>query len=106
MLSVRFQADLTPREAEILEFVANGMSAKEVASQISISPRTVERHIEHVRLKLRARNRPHMVTQAIAQGILLLDGHPDAAQLTLLQRGVMLEAGEPASEALVAGSEA
>ncbi|HET6535979.1 MAG TPA: helix-turn-helix domain-containing protein [Sphingomicrobium sp.] len=104
MLSVRFQADLTPREAQILEFVANGMSAKEVASQINISPRTVERHIEHVRLKLRARNRPHMVTQAIAQGILLLDGAPDAAQLTLLRRDDLAETAEQSELAAFANT--
>ena len=79
MLSDRFPVSLTPREAEVLQLVATGMSAKEVANQISISPRTVERHIEHVRLKLRARNRPHMVTEAIAHGVLVLDSELSAA---------------------------
>ena len=73
MLSSNVQINLTPRETEVLHLVAGGMSAKEVANRICISPRTVERHIEHVRLKLRARNRPHMITEAVARGVLVFD---------------------------------
>lgn len=65
-----FEAGLTPRELEVLELVANGYSAKEAASVLDIAPRTIERHIENVRLKVRARNRAHMVTQAIILGAL------------------------------------
>lgn len=61
---------LTLREQQVLEFVANGLSAKEVAQEIDIAPRTVERHIENVRLKIRARNRTHMVTLAMDLGLL------------------------------------
>lgn len=67
---------LTPRETEVLEQVANGFSAKETANALSIAPRTVERHIENVRLKLRARNRAHMITRAVGLGVL---GVGDAA---------------------------
>lgn len=65
--------ELTERETEILEFVARGYSAKEVAQFVHIAPRTVERHIENVRLKIRARNRTHMVTEAIQLGLLKLE---------------------------------
>ena len=61
---------LTNREQQVLELVAMGFSAKEVAQEIDIAPRTVERHIENVRLKIRARNRAHMVTCALTMGIL------------------------------------
>jgi LuxR family transcriptional regulator, transcriptional regulator of spore coat protein len=61
---------LTNREQQVLELVALGLSAKEVAQEIDIAPRTVERHIENVRLKIRARNRAHMVTCALSMGIL------------------------------------
>ena len=63
---------LTEREQQVLELVAQGLSAKEVAQEIEIAPRTVERHIENVRLKTRARNRTHMVTLALEAGILTL----------------------------------
>ncbi len=61
---------LTAREQQVLEFIAGGLSAKEVAQAIDIAPRTVERHIENVRLKIRARNRTHMVTLAMELGLL------------------------------------
>lgn len=60
---------LTSREAEILRCITLGMSAKEVAKQLKIAPRTVERHIDHIRLKTRTRNRSHMVAFAIANGL-------------------------------------
>lgn len=59
---------LSKREIEILEYVTMGLSAKEVARHINISPRTVDRHIESAKLKLRARNRTHMVACAIKAG--------------------------------------
>ncbi|WP_298670568.1 response regulator transcription factor [uncultured Sphingomonas sp.] len=61
---------LTARELEVLALVAGGLSAKEIALRIAIAPRTVERHIDNARLKMRARNRTHLVTRAIASGLL------------------------------------
>lgn len=75
---------LTAREHQILELVAMGQSAKEIAIEISIAPRTVERHIENVRLKLNARNRAHLITQAICLGILTIDGSVSANGMPLL----------------------
>ena len=66
------EPSLTPREQEILELVAKGLSAKEIAGEIGIAPRTVEGHIDTVRLKVRARNKAHMVTQAVLAGVLKL----------------------------------
>lgn len=62
--------ELTVRELQILELVALGYSAKEVAQEIDIAPRTVECHIDTMRLKMRARNRTHMVAIAISSNIL------------------------------------
>ncbi|MFD1952577.1 response regulator transcription factor [Sphingomonas arantia] len=61
---------LTTRELEVLKAVARGLSAKEIAKQLDIAPRTVERHIDHVRLKTRTRNRAHMVAFALENDIL------------------------------------
>lgn len=63
-------SELSSREREILEWVAQGMSAKEIAKSIGIAPRTVERHIENVRHKLRARNKTHMIAKAVALDLL------------------------------------
>lgn len=64
---------LTSRETEILELMARGMTSKEIAQQASITPRTVERHIENSRLKIRARNRVHLISKAVAIGILTIE---------------------------------
>lgn len=63
---------LTRREAQVLQRVARGMSAKEVGRSIDIAPRTVERHIENIRVKIGARNRVHMIFLGFSKGILQL----------------------------------
>ena len=47
---------LTPREREVLELIANGKSNKAAANELHISPRTVEIHRSRVMQKLDARN--------------------------------------------------
>jgi DNA-binding CsgD family transcriptional regulator len=63
---------LSPRERQVLERVALGRSAKEVASELGIAHRTVERHIENARNKMRARNKTHMIAKALICGELAL----------------------------------
>ena len=61
---------LTDREQAVLELIADGLSAKQIAQCIDIALRTVERHIENIRHKMHVRNSPHMVSQAFQTGIL------------------------------------
>lgn len=61
---------LSPREVEVLEFIVQGYSARETAEMLSLSHRTVERHIDNARTKLGARNRPHLVSEAIETGLI------------------------------------
>src|SRR3546814_12053553 len=62
--------NLTPREIEVIRFVALGYNQEELGTELSISPRTVEKHVKHVMEKLCARNRPHMVALALARGVI------------------------------------
>jgi len=66
---------LTDREREVIELISEGLSAKEIGHSLSIKPCTVERHVENVRLKAQARNRPHMVAVVLFSGI-LNSSHP------------------------------
>lgn len=61
-------AALTERELQILRLTAQGLSAKEIAKSIQIAPRTVERHIDRIRLKTRTKNRSHMIAFAVMNG--------------------------------------
>jgi LuxR family transcriptional regulator, transcriptional regulator of spore coat protein len=61
---------LTTRELQILALVALGYSAKEVGRQCGITHRTVQCHLDTMRLKLRAHNTTHMVAIAIASDLL------------------------------------
>ena len=68
LTSRTFEPSLSTREHQVLELVASGLSAKEIAGVLGIAPRTVDSHIEHIRLKLGARNRIQMVAQALLRG--------------------------------------
>ena len=50
-------AGLTPREVEVLRLLARGLSNKEIAERLVISPKTVANHIEHIYAKIGASNR-------------------------------------------------
>jgi DNA-binding CsgD family transcriptional regulator len=64
-------APLTSRELEVVQLIATGLSAKQVAQRLEIGPRTVERYLDQVRLKTRTRNRVHMVAHAIQEGLII-----------------------------------
>lgn len=41
-------ARLTPREVEVLRLLARGLSNKEIAQRLVISPKTASNHVEHI----------------------------------------------------------
>jgi DNA-binding NarL/FixJ family response regulator len=49
--------NLSPREVEVLSLLAKGMSNREIAERLVLSPRTVERHIENIYAKIGVNNR-------------------------------------------------
>lgn len=57
---------LTAREREVLDHVAEGLHAKEIASALHISPRTVEVHKTRIMAKLGVRNVAELVRFAVA----------------------------------------
>jgi LuxR family quorum sensing-dependent transcriptional regulator len=59
---------LTPREREIMQWVAVGKSDDEIATLLSISPMTVTTHVESAKRKLDAFRRTYAVVQAIRFG--------------------------------------
>ena len=64
--------DLTPREREVLQLVAEGMGNKSIAHNLSVSEHTVKFHVNSILGKLGAQSRTEAVTQAARLGLLLL----------------------------------
>jgi len=67
------QVALTPREVEVLGFVARGLANKEIAHKLGTANGTVKMHVQNILEKLGASDRTHAVTLAIERGILHLD---------------------------------
>jgi DNA-binding NarL/FixJ family response regulator len=61
--------DLTARQREILQLVAEGFSAKEIADQLKISHRTVEFHKAKIMEQLHLHTTIDLVKYAMAQGL-------------------------------------
>jgi DNA-binding NarL/FixJ family response regulator len=60
---------LSPRELEVVAELVNGNSNKEIASRLAISENTVKLHITHIMQKLRAKDRTHVASIALQQGL-------------------------------------
>lgn len=60
---------LTPRQREVLQLVAEGHSAKEIASLLDISARTVEFHKYRIMEELNLRTNAELIQYAIKEGI-------------------------------------
>ncbi|MFC6011432.1 response regulator [Nocardia lasii] len=60
---------LTERETEVLRMVAKGLSAKQIATRLSLSHRTVENHVQATLRKLQLANRVELTRYAIEQGL-------------------------------------
>jgi len=60
---------LTAREVEVLEWVAYGKTNRDIGDILGLSPRTVNKHLEHVYVKLGVETRLAAATLAIAMGV-------------------------------------
>jgi HD-GYP domain-containing protein (c-di-GMP phosphodiesterase class II) len=63
-------AGLTQREVEVLRLVARGLSNKEIAERLVISPKTVGNHVEHIYGKIDCSNRAAAGLFAMRHGLL------------------------------------
>jgi two-component system response regulator DegU len=61
---------LTPRELEVLQLIATGMSNKEIGARLSVSVATVKTHLEHILQKLQVSDRTQAAVQAVTRGLL------------------------------------
>lgn len=61
---------LSRREREVLALVARGLSEREIAEQLVLSPHTVHRHVANIRHKLGRRSRAAAVAEAARLGLI------------------------------------
>lgn len=65
-------AELTSRERQVLELMSDGHTMRQIATRLSISPRTVETHVAKIYRKLGVRTRVQAVSRAATLGLVEL----------------------------------
>jgi DNA-binding NarL/FixJ family response regulator len=61
--------ELTAREVEILDLIARGLSNREIASRLYLSPKTIRNHVSNVFLKLQVADRAQAIVRAREAGL-------------------------------------
>ena len=60
----------TPRECQVLDLLAEGATDEQIASQLELSPATVQTHVRNAKAKLGARTRAQAVALALRRGLI------------------------------------
>jgi DNA-binding NarL/FixJ family response regulator len=60
---------LTPRECDVAALIAEGLSNKEIAQQLTLVEGTVGNHVANIMWKLGAKNRVQIAVWAVEQGL-------------------------------------
>jgi DNA-binding CsgD family transcriptional regulator len=63
-------AGLTAREVEVLRLLARGLSNKQIAARLVITPKTAGNHVEHIYAKIQASTRAAAALFAMQYGLL------------------------------------
>ena len=63
------RASLTPREHEVLVMLSTGLTMRQMANRLGISPRTVETHVAKLYRKLDVRTRVQAASRAVSLGL-------------------------------------
>jgi DNA-binding NarL/FixJ family response regulator len=61
--------ELTPREGEVLDMIAQGLSNTEISRRLYVSPKTVRNHVSNVFLKLQVADRSQAIVRAREAGL-------------------------------------
>jgi DNA-binding NarL/FixJ family response regulator len=71
--AVQKEKSLTSRQREVLQLVAEGMTVKEIASALSLSPKTVEFHKSQIMTELDLHTTAELTKYALVHGLLVSD---------------------------------
>ncbi|GAA0932783.1 response regulator transcription factor [Pseudonocardia zijingensis] len=67
--AVERERHLTERESDVVRLVVEGLTARQIATRLVLSPRTVENHVQNVLRKLHLHSRAALVRYAIEHGL-------------------------------------
>ncbi|HEY1648015.1 MAG TPA: response regulator transcription factor [Terracidiphilus sp.] len=70
LLAREAHAGLSPREKDVLQMIAKGLTNKEIARVLLISQFTVRNHVNHIMEKLEVSDRTEAVSVALQQGVI------------------------------------
>jgi DNA-binding NarL/FixJ family response regulator len=62
---------VTPRQLQVISFVAEGLPSKEIAARLGVSEAAVKKHVAHLMSRYAVPNRAALVRAGIANGILV-----------------------------------
>jgi NarL family two-component system response regulator LiaR len=65
--------ELTPREIEVLRYIALGHSNKEIAAALDVGEETIKTHVGHVLGKLQVESRGQATAQALKRGLIAVE---------------------------------
>ena len=68
MIGHREAYELTPRERQLVQLLANGMTANQIAIELHLAPGTVKSHLKLARHRLNALNSVHLAVIALRRG--------------------------------------
>ena len=66
----RAQTVLSPREAEVLKFLADGLSAPQIAAELHLSPSTIKTHLQRLYERLGVSDRAAAVAEGMRRGLI------------------------------------
>jgi DNA-binding NarL/FixJ family response regulator len=78
--ALRPALELSEREIEILQLIAEGCPPGEVARQLFIAPKTVSSHVQRIFVKLGVHTRAQAVAMAYAAGLIQVEAAPDEVE--------------------------
>ena len=64
------EGELLPRELEIVQLIAQGLTARTIAERLMISEKTVDRHRSNILEKLHLKDRVDLARYAIRRGLI------------------------------------
>ena len=64
------RSELSPRETQVLGYIAKGMSNKEIAEALGITPGTAKLHVLHIFTKLEVHDRSQAIANALSRGLI------------------------------------